>query len=101
MATNINLTYVETGFEVSRFEVTESLDLKVDRSGLEPEVTATVAAKGCRMSEVGSPTPVGLRQRERRSSGTTECAVSFIGQYSIVARPANPVCGALVQRTDL
>lgn len=53
MATNINLTDMETCTKVFRREVIQSLDLQEDRFGFEPEVTAKIARMGCRIYEVG------------------------------------------------
>ena len=53
MATNINLTDMETCTKVFKREVIQSLDLQEDRFGFEPEVTAKVATGGYRIYEVG------------------------------------------------
>jgi glycosyltransferase involved in cell wall biosynthesis len=53
MATNINLTDMETCYKVFRIEVLQSIELKEDRFGFEPEVTAKIAARGYRIYEVG------------------------------------------------
>ena len=53
MATNINLTDMETCAKVFKREVIQSINLEEDRFGFEPEVTAKVAAMGCRVYEVG------------------------------------------------
>lgn len=53
MATNINLTDMETCTKVFKREVIQSLDLREDRFGFEPEVTAKVAEGGYRIYEVG------------------------------------------------
>ena len=53
MATNINLTDMETCTKVFKREVIQNLDLREDRFGFEPEVTAKVAAGGYRIYEVG------------------------------------------------
>ncbi len=52
MLTNLNLTDMETGYKVFRREVIESIDLKSNRFGFEPEVTAKVARKKWRVYEV-------------------------------------------------
>jgi glycosyltransferase involved in cell wall biosynthesis len=52
-ATNLNLSDMETGFKVFRREVIQSLCLVEDRFGFEPEVTAKIAARKCRVYEVG------------------------------------------------
>jgi SAM-dependent methyltransferase len=51
--TDLNLTDMETCYKVFRREVIESLDLTEDRFGIEPEVTAKVAAAGWRVWEIG------------------------------------------------
>ena len=53
MLTNLNLTDMETCYKMFRREVIQALDLREDRFGFEPEVTAKVAALGCRVYEVG------------------------------------------------
>ena len=53
MVTNINLTDMETCTKVFRRNVIQSLDLKEDRFGFEPEITAKVAMGGYRIYEVG------------------------------------------------
>jgi glycosyltransferase involved in cell wall biosynthesis len=53
MLTNINLTDVETGSKAFRSSVIKSLELKEDRFGFEPEVTAKLAKRRCRIYEVG------------------------------------------------
>jgi len=53
MFTNINLTDMETCAKVFRREVIQGLDLREDRFGFEPEVTAKIARLGCRIYEVG------------------------------------------------
>jgi glycosyltransferase involved in cell wall biosynthesis len=51
--TNLNLTDMETCFKVFRRDIIQSLKLKEDRFGFEPEVTARIAARKCRVYEVG------------------------------------------------
>jgi glycosyltransferase involved in cell wall biosynthesis len=51
--TNLNLTDMETCYKMFRREVLESLDLKEDRFGIEPEITAKVAKGNWRIYEVG------------------------------------------------
>lgn len=52
MATNLNLSDMETCYKAFRREVIQSIDLEEDRFGFEPEVTAKVARMGCRVYEV-------------------------------------------------
>ena len=51
--TNINLTDMETCYKMFRREVIESIRIEEDRFGFEPEITAKVARRGCRIYEVG------------------------------------------------
>jgi glycosyltransferase involved in cell wall biosynthesis len=51
--TNLNLTDMETCYKVFRREVIQSLNLREDRFGFEPEITAKVAKGGWRIYEVG------------------------------------------------
>ena len=53
MFTNLNLTDVETCYKAFRAEVIKNLDLREDRFGFEPEVTAKLAKTKCRIYEVG------------------------------------------------
>ena len=53
MATNLNLSDMETCYKAFRREIIQSIDLEEDRFGFEPEVTAKVAAMHCRVYEVG------------------------------------------------
>jgi glycosyltransferase involved in cell wall biosynthesis len=50
--TNLNLSDVWTGYKAFRTDVLRQLSLREDRFGFEPEVTAKVAALGCRVYEV-------------------------------------------------
>jgi len=51
--TDLNLTDMETCYKVFRREVIQSIELTEDRFGIEPEVTAKVAAGKWRVWEVG------------------------------------------------
>jgi glycosyltransferase involved in cell wall biosynthesis len=51
--TNLNLTDMETCYKVFRREVIQDLELREDRFGFEPEITAKVAKGGWRVYEVG------------------------------------------------
>ena len=53
MLTNINLTDMETCYKAFRREVIQSIKIKENRFGFEPEITAKVAKMGCRIYEVG------------------------------------------------
>ncbi len=52
MCTNLNLTDMETGYKAFRAEVLRKLDLKQDRFGIEPELTAKVAKARARVYEI-------------------------------------------------
>jgi glycosyltransferase involved in cell wall biosynthesis len=53
MATDLNLTDMETCYKAFRREVLESFELEEDRFGIEPEITAKVAAGRWRVFEIG------------------------------------------------
>jgi hypothetical protein len=44
---------METCYKVFRREIVQALDLREDRFGIEPEITAKVARTGARIYEVG------------------------------------------------
>ncbi len=53
MLTNINLTDMEVCYKAFRREVIQSIRIKENRFGFEPEITAKVAKMNCRIYEVG------------------------------------------------
>ena len=53
--TNINLTDMETCYKAFKTEIIQSINLKENRFGFEPEITAKIAKKKCRIYEVGIP----------------------------------------------
>lgn len=53
MTTNLNLTDMETCYKLFRREVIQSITLRENRFGFEPEVTAKVARLGVRVYEMG------------------------------------------------
>jgi glycosyltransferase involved in cell wall biosynthesis len=53
MFTNLNLTDLETCYKAFRADVIKNLDLRENRFGFEPEVTAKLAKTKCRIYEVG------------------------------------------------
>jgi glycosyltransferase involved in cell wall biosynthesis len=59
MATNLNLTDMETCYKVFKTEILRTLPLRSDRFGFEPEITAKLAKLGCRFYEV----PISYRGR--------------------------------------
>ena len=52
MMTNLNLTDMEVCYKVFRSEILKGITLKSDRFDFEPEITAKVAKKRCRVYEV-------------------------------------------------
>ena len=53
--TNINLTDMETCYKAFKREIIQSIELKEDSFGFEPEITAKIAKLKCRIYEVGIP----------------------------------------------
>ena len=53
MFTNLNLTDMETCYKMFRREIIQSIRIEESRFGMEPEITAKIARKGCRIFEVG------------------------------------------------
>ena len=53
MATNINLTDMETCYKVIRKDILDRITLNEKRFGFEPEITAKLASRGARIYEVG------------------------------------------------
>ena len=53
VCTNLNITDMETGYKAFRTELLKDITLKSERFGFEPEITAKIAKKKCRIYEVG------------------------------------------------
>jgi glycosyltransferase involved in cell wall biosynthesis len=53
MATNLNLSDMETCFKAFRREVIQSIEIEEARFGVEPEITAKIARRGVAVYEVG------------------------------------------------
>jgi len=53
MFTNLNLTDMETCYKLFRRDIIQSIDIKENRFGFEPEITAKVARRKVRIYEVG------------------------------------------------
>lgn len=96
MATNLNLTDMETCYKVFRREVLTSLELREDRFGFEPEVTARVAAGGWRVYEVGISYD-GRTYAEGKKVGWRDGlrAIYCIGRFS---PPARKLEGRILKR---
>lgn len=52
MLNNLNLTDMETCYKLFKADVIKGITLRCDRFGMEPEITAKVARKRCRIYEV-------------------------------------------------
>jgi len=50
--TNMNLTDMETCYKAVRTDMLKSIPIRSDRFGIEPELTAKLAKRGCRIYEV-------------------------------------------------
>lgn len=61
LCTGLNLTDVWIGYKVFRREILQKIELREDRFGFEPEITAKIARCGCRPHEV----PVSYSCRTR------------------------------------
>lgn len=53
MLTNLNLTDIETCYKAFRCEILKSIPLRCNGFGFEPEITAKIAKRKCRIYEVG------------------------------------------------
>ena len=53
MMTNINLSDMETCYKAFRSEIIKSIEIKENRFGFEPEITAKISRKNIRIFEVG------------------------------------------------
>lgn len=88
MATDLNLTDMETCFKCFRREVLASFTISEDRFGVEPELTARVAGGGWRLYEVGISYD-GRTYEEGKKIGWRDGlrAAVCIARYSPVLRP--------------
>jgi len=50
--TDLNLSDMETGYKAFRSEILKKIEIKSNRFGFEPEITAKVAKMGCRIYEI-------------------------------------------------
>lgn len=80
MFTNLNLTDVETGYKAFRASIVKGLDLRENRFGFEPEITAKLAKTRCRMYEVG----VSYNGRTYREGKKVGWKDGFRAIYAIV-----------------
>lgn len=59
MLTDLNLTDMETCYKMARADLLKSIPIRCNRFGVEPELTAKFAKRGCRIYEV----PISYRGR--------------------------------------
>jgi len=50
--TDLNLSDMETGYKAFRSEILKKIEIKSNRFGFEPEITAKIAKMGCRIYEI-------------------------------------------------
>ena len=62
MATNLNVTDMETCFKMFRREIIQEINIEEDRFGFEPEITAKIAKIGVRIYEI----PISYHGRTHR-----------------------------------
>lgn len=91
MFTDLNLTDMETCYKAFRREVIQSIALEQTRFGIEPEITAKVAAGGWRVWEVGISYS-GRTYAEGKKINWRDGvqAVSCIVKYGIQTRGSRP-----------
>jgi glycosyltransferase involved in cell wall biosynthesis len=88
MLTNLNLTDMETCYKAFRREALANIVIEEDRFGFEPEITAKIAKRGCRIFEVGISYN-GRTYEEGKKIGWKDGvrAVYAIVKYNLFARP--------------
>lgn len=69
--TNLKLTDMETCFKGFQREIVQSLDLREERFGFEPEVTAKLARRGARIYEVAISCHGRTYAEGKKSGGLT------------------------------
>jgi hypothetical protein len=85
MFTNLNLTDMETGYKVFRKDILDKINLKENRFGIEPEITAKIAhIPNIRIYEVGI-SYFGRTYEEGKKIGIKDAFRAFyaIVKYSI------------------
>ena len=87
MLTDLNLTDMETCYKAFRTEIIQSIPIREKRFGFEPEITAKVAKRRCRIYEVGI-SYYGRTYDEGKKIGWKDGvrAVWFILKYNLWAR---------------
>ena len=87
MFTNLDLTDMETCYKAFRREIIQSINIQEDRFGFEPEITAKIARRNCRIYEVAISYS-GRTAREGKKIGWKDGlrAVYCIVKYAVVSR---------------
>ena len=87
MFTNLNLTDIETCYKAFRSEIIKSIEIEEKRFGFEPEITAKVANKKCRIYEVGI-SYFGRTYQEGKKIGWKDglMAIFCILKYNLLRR---------------
>lgn len=90
MATNLNLTDMESGYKLFRREVLRRMTIQENRFGFEPEITAKVSRLGVRIYEVpisykGRTYAEGKKANWRDGFSALRCIV----KYNILRRKTN------------
>jgi len=78
--TNLKLTDMETCYKVFRKEVLEGIQLKSNRFGFEPEITAKIAKKSWRIYEV----PISYAGRTYEEGKKITWRDGFVALYTII-----------------
>jgi glycosyltransferase involved in cell wall biosynthesis len=87
MFTDLNLTDMETCYKAFRREVIQGITLEQDRFGIEPEMTAKIAAGGWRVWEVGiSYSGRTYAEGKKISWRDGVAAVKWIVKYGVTTR---------------
>jgi glycosyltransferase involved in cell wall biosynthesis len=84
--TRLGLSDVCVCYKVFRHDVLERLDLREDRFGFDPEVTAKIARGGWRVREV----PVSYRPRTRAEGKKVRLKDALVGLWCVVRYSAFP-----------
>ena len=84
MATNLNLTDMETCYKLFRREVVQAINIEEDRFGFEPEITAKLSRLNVRVYEV----PISYHGRtysEGKKIGCMMESAQFVAFSSITS----------------
>ena len=100
MFTNLNLTDMETCYKVFRREIIQSITIRENRFGFEPEITAKVSAMRCRIYEVGISYD-GRNYEEGKKIGWRDAVWAFVCgvRYGLFYSPPKTV-EALLAASD-